>query len=92
MIKFILHWIGSVAPICGARGSVGAGRPFIVSCAKDVGLASGVAVEWEEVVGLQIILMIQLAAFAYRWDMGMGKKGVKNDPEDFGLSYWKNPC
>lgn len=31
-----------------------------------------------------------LAVFAYRLDMGVGKRRVKNDSEYFGLSYWKN--
>lgn len=41
-----------LASLCGVGGSVGAGRPFTISCAKDnVGLAGEVAAEWE-VVGL----------------------------------------
>ena len=54
MITCILHSIGSVRLLCvGLGDSVGARRPFTISCTKDgVGLASEVAAEWEGVVGL----------------------------------------
>lgn len=90
MTKFVLQWMRPVRQLCDlyTECEVGLHSHCNIYAKDDVHLARGIVVDWREVVGLQIYFE-SVPGSIYRLNTGIGvrKRGVKDDSEDFGLSY-----